>query len=217
MCTAASGDTCVAGTQGSGAGEFSAPAFVAVDNSSGPSAGDVYVGDPGDDVISKFDSSGNLITSWASGGQLNGGSSFGSIDGIAVDSSGDLLVINDGNPVYEFAQDGSSVTNFATARGMSADGLAVDASGNLFKVNGDGSVEKITSTGSDVGTVAGDGGDVPSATEVAIDPASGDLYVDTGSGVGEFDFDSGGNVLEAGGRPALPRFLGCTRPTCLGR
>ena len=114
VCTAASGDTCVAGTQGSGAGEFSAPAFVAVDNSGGPSAGDVYVGDPGDDVISKFDSSGNLITSWGSGGQLNGGSSFGSIDGIAVDSSGDLLVINDGNPVYEFAQDGTAVTNFAT-------------------------------------------------------------------------------------------------------
>ena len=101
---------------------------------------------------------------------------------------------------------------------MSPNGLAVDSSGNLFKVNGDGSVEKITSTGSDVATVAGDGGDVPSATEVAIDPASGDLYVDTGGGVAEFDFDSSGNVLEPGGASCTPaaRTKAATRPTSFG-
>ena len=111
-------------------GSLHAPAFVAVDNSGGPSAGDVYVGDPGDDVVSKFDASGDLIASWGSGGvSLAGRRTFGSIDGIAVDGDGDLLVINGGNQVYEFGQDGAAVANFATTRGMSANGLAVSSVG----------------------------------------------------------------------------------------
>jgi NHL repeat-containing protein len=191
--------SCQAGLSGSGAGQFTNPAFVAVDNSSGASAGDVYVGDPGADVVSKFDSAGNLIASWGTGGQLSGTGTFGSIDGIAVDSSGNLLVINGNNSVFKFAQDGTAVTNFATVGGMSASGLAVDSSGNLFKVNGDGSVEKLTSTGSDVGQVTQGG-----ATGLAVDPATGDLYVDTGPSVGRYAFDTSGNVIEPDGTTCTP-------------
>ena len=210
VCAAATADTCGPGTRGSDPGEFSAPLFIAVDNSSGPSSGDVYVGDTGDDAISKFDSSGALIGSWASNGQLNGSSTFTSIDGIAVDPSGNLFVINDGNSVYEFGQDGAPVTNFATTRGMSPNGLAIGTSGHLFKVNGDGSVEELTNAGDDIGTVAGDGGDTGSATEIATDPATGNLYVDAGNSIGEFDFDSSGDVLEAGGSPcAVTPEVGC--------
>jgi phosphodiesterase/alkaline phosphatase D-like protein len=217
VCSAASGDTCGVATQGSAAGEFSTPTFVAVDNSSGPSAGDVYVGDPVADVVSKFDSSGNLITSWGSSGQLNGSSTFQSIDGIAVDSSGNLFVINTNNQLYEFAQDGTAVTNFATTRGMSANGLAVGSSGNFFKVNGDGSVEEMTSTGSVVGTPAGDGGNVSTATEIAIDPASGNLYVDTGTSIAEDVFDPSGNVLESGASPCtVTESVGCNATELFG-
>ena len=212
VCTAASGDTCQAGTQGSAAGEFQTPAFVAVDNSGGPSAGDVYVGDSGDDTVSKFDSSGNLITSWGSSGQLSGSSTFGSIYGIAVDSTGNLLVINSGNQVYEFNQAGAAVTNFATVRGTNPSGLAVGSSGNLFKVNGDGSVEEVTSTGSDVGQVT-----QTSATELAVDPATGDLLVDTGSNVGLYEFDSSGDVMEPGGAPcAVVPGTGCGSTATFG-
>ena len=212
VCTAASGDTCGPGTSGSGAGEFQAPAFVAVDDSGGASAGDVYVADTGDDVVSKFDSSGNLIASWASGGQLNGSASFGSIDGIAVDASGDLLVINGGNVVYEFGQDGSAITNFATTRGMDPAGLAVNGSGDLFKVNGDGSVEELTSSGGDVGQVT-----QTSAAGIAIDPSSGDLFVNTATGIAEYAFDSSGNVIQPGGSPcAVQPNTGCAATDSFG-
>src|SRR5262249_10918327 len=102
-------------------------------------------------------------------------------------------------------------------RGMSRLGLAVDPSGNLFKVNGDLSVEEISSTGNDIATVSGDGGDVGGATEVAIDPASGNLYVDAGGSVAEFDFDSSGNVLESGASPCTPSLnAGCNATDIFG-
>jgi hypothetical protein len=219
VCTAASGDTCQAGTQGSSPGEFMAPQFIAVD----PTTGDVYVGDPGDDTVTKFDSSGALITSWPSGaptGQLSGASTFGSIDGITVDPSGNLLVINNGNPVYEFAADGSSVTNFTTTRGMSPDGLDVTPdfstasnTGSLYKVNGDGSTEKFTpSTGAFV-TIAGDTSPSISTTELTVDRSTGDLYVDTGTYVGHFVFNSSGQVVENGASPCTPADSAGCQPT----
>ena len=182
------------GSQGSNPGEFTSPAFVAVDNSPGGN-GDVYVGDPGDSIVTKFDSDGNIIGGYGTGGQLDGiSASFGSIDGIAVDSSGNLFVINSGNSVYEFDQSGAAVTNFPTVRGMAATGLAVDGSGNLFKVNGDNTVEKVDSTGADIGQVS-----TGSATGITVDPSTGSLFVNRGSDVAEYDFDGSGNVLQSGG------------------
>jgi hypothetical protein len=198
VCPSAPGDVCQAGTQGTSAGAFEAPQFVAVD----PTTGDVYVADPGDDTISKFDSSGNLITTWPSGtptGQLSGATTFGSIDGITVDNSGNLLVINGGNSVYEFAPDGSAVKNFPTLRGMTPAGLDINNSGILFKVNGDTSVERFDPSGPqpppDLQVTPSESG----TTGLVIDRSSGDLYVDVGTSVGHFVFDPSGNVVETGG------------------
>ena len=107
VCTAASGDTCQAGASGSGPAAFTTPAFLAVDGSSGASSGDVYVGDTGDNIVSKFDSGGNLVTGWQSGGQL----SLGGMAGVAVDTSGNLFAF-DGGTVFKYTQSGASVTNF---------------------------------------------------------------------------------------------------------
>ena len=52
VCPEHPGDTCQTGTAGPGPGEFETPTFVAVDGSSGPSAGDVYVGDTADGKVS---------------------------------------------------------------------------------------------------------------------------------------------------------------------
>jgi hypothetical protein len=118
ICTA--GETCQTGVEGTGPGAFtSRPAgeplnyydsdlYVTVDNSSGPSSGDVYVADtimepkesgsdlsPGEGAISKFNEDGQLLSSsWGSGGQLRGSSAapFGAIHGVAVDHSGNLWV-----------------------------------------------------------------------------------------------------------------------------
>ena len=104
VCTAASGDTCGPGTQDSAPGAFNTPTFVAVDGSSGPSAGDVYVADTGDNLVSKFAPDGSLIGSWSTAGQLGG---FGPLAGIAVDTSGDLWVYDQNANMFEYAQDGS--------------------------------------------------------------------------------------------------------------
>jgi NHL repeat len=48
VCTAG----CVAGTSGSTPGAFETPTFIAVDNSGGPSSGDVYVGDTAGNLVS---------------------------------------------------------------------------------------------------------------------------------------------------------------------
>ena len=65
VCTAASGNTCKAGASASvPSGAFESPTFVAVDSSSG----DVYVGDTGDNLISKFNEEGELVSNWGSGG-----------------------------------------------------------------------------------------------------------------------------------------------------
>ena len=79
------------------------PALVAVDNSAGPSHGDVYVAVAGgkleskENFVSKFTAEGKLIESWGVKGQLNGpegepNDQFGQVGGIAVDASGNLWV-----------------------------------------------------------------------------------------------------------------------------
>jgi hypothetical protein len=109
------GDECQAGSSGSEPGEFEAPSYVAVDNdSSSESFGDVYVGDPGDDLVSKFDSEGVLLTTWSSDGQLAGspeehfdqGSSGLPLAGIAVDGEGDLLVFDKDSRLFQFKANG---------------------------------------------------------------------------------------------------------------
>jgi Fibronectin type III domain len=192
--------SCQAGVSGSGAGQFSTPVFVAVDNSAGPSAGDVYVADTASNLVQKFTASGALVAGWGSGGQLNGSTAtdgpFGSIDGIAVDTGGVLMVINGNNQVFEFAQDGSFATDFASVRGMAANGLAVDAAGDFFKVNGDQSVEELTSgAAADVGQVTSSS----SASGIAVDSATGGLYADEGGHVEQFAFTGLGVVSEPGG------------------
>lgn len=183
ICTAASGNTCKVGVQGSGPGEFLTPTFVAVDGSSGPSAGDVYVGDTGDNVVSKFDSSGKLIASWGSGGQISG---FGSLYGIAVDPSGHLFVLGESTSWYE--ESGSLHSTFAYPRGSSPAGLAVDAEENLYKVDGSPEVTKFTNTGESLGEPDTGG----TSTGLGIDPATNDLYVvEGGSHVNRFALNCG--------------------------
>jgi NHL repeat len=206
--------TCFAGLSGSGPGEFESPTFVAVDNSAGPSKGDVYVGDTGDGVVTKFSESGALIESWGTKGQLNGSTtgagSFGALAGIAVGSAGTgtLYVLNTAKALSEFEQDSVFTTEFEVERGTNPGGLAVNAAGEIFKVNGDGSVEEITGADGDVGqaTPGGQQG-AEEATGLAIEGS--DLYVAAPGGVRLFDFTAPGVVSEAGGStctvaPAAP-------------
>jgi hypothetical protein len=179
---------CGQGLSGSGAGQFTTPSFVAVDNSKSPSAGDVYVGDTGDGLVSKFTAEGALVKTWGAEGQLNGSTAdkgpFGGIAGIAVDSLGTLLVINEESALSEYAQEGTFTEDFRVGRGTSANGLAVNAEGAFFKANGAPSVEEQTGA-----EAAGDVGQLTrgeSTSGIAVDSATGDVYVAERAGIGHY-------------------------------
>ena len=183
VCTASSGNTCKAGDSGSSPGEFKTPTFVAVDGSSSPSAGDVYVGDTGDGRVSKFAPSGEIIETWGSSGQLN---NFNPLYGIAVDQSGNLFVLTEGTTWYE--QDGTHHSSFGYPRGTSAAGLAVDAEDHLYKADGSPEVTKFTDTGENLGEPDGTG----AAVGLAVDPSTNDLYVDeAGASINHFGLNCG--------------------------
>ncbi len=182
--------SCVAGFSGSGPGEFETPTFIAVDNSAGESRGDVYVGDPGDGLVSKFTSAGALVESWGVKGQLDGSTAtdgpFGHFAGLAVDASGDLWVWS-GEPHYdmfEFGQSGGFIQDWR-GLGSNSGGLAVDGSGYLYFANGylNGGVVKFSSGGVEQGLagtqpVVFSSGVAP--TGLAADLGTDDLYVDEG-------------------------------------
>jgi len=194
VCTA----TCVAGTSGSAAGQFVSPTFVAVDNSPG-GEGDVYVGDSGNDLISKFTSEGALVASWgdngpleAANGQLAGRPAepkgcvppeepcspavhfVSPLIGVAVDGAGNLWV-KDEHSMFEFAQAGSFTQSW-TSFGVPA-GIALDGFGNLYWANGSNLV-KSGPSGVSLGSLFPTGTLIKSATGLAFDSASDRLYVD---------------------------------------
>ncbi len=222
QCTSA----CQPGISGTAPGQFEAPAFIAVDNSGGPSEGDVYVGDTGDNIVTKFTETGALVKSWGTEGQLNGSTAtgpvagpFGSLVGIAVDSSGTLDVLQTGSPgvLFQFAQSGAFTTDFETPRGSLPAGLAVDAQGDFFKVDGSGAVEEIKPSGEDIGQVTKE----INATDVAFDPSTDELYVDSASRTYRYAFNGAGEVLEPGTsackvEPESNTFSGCNQTESFG-
>jgi DNA-binding beta-propeller fold protein YncE len=78
------------GTPGSGDGQFTNPAGVAVDRS-----GNVYIADRDNNRIQKFDSNGNFITKWGSRGANDG--QLIDPNALTVDSSGKIYVVDQGN------------------------------------------------------------------------------------------------------------------------
>jgi hypothetical protein len=173
VCTAASGNVCQAGVASSSPGGFITPRFVAVDGSTGLSAGHIYVADTGDKTISKFDEAGHLTETWGTGGQLGG---FGFPSGIAVDHSGDFFVEDESNvgKLFRYNQGGTLVGEIAYPRGVTPTGIAVDSEDNFYKVDGEPEVTKFTITGEPFSFewVAG-----PS-TGLTVDPSNDQFYSD---------------------------------------
>jgi hypothetical protein len=207
---------CQAGISGSGAGQFTTPKWIAVDNSKGASAEDVYVGDTGNNFVSKFSSTGTLISAWGSGGQLNGSTAtqgpFGPLAGIAVGATGTLYVLDTSSNVFEFEQGDAFSTQFTAARGTSANGLAVDPTGEFFKANGGPSVEEGTAANSDVGQVTRS----ESTTGLVSDPVSGDLYVAESGDVEHYVFAAAGIVSDGASTCQVVPFNGCPATDTFG-
>jgi hypothetical protein len=216
-CTA----TCQAGISGSGPGQFASPVSVAIDNSTG----DLYLADTtslagsGTNLIQKFDSSGNLITAWASGGQLDGsaatdGPFAGVLAGIAVDPSGNLFVNDLDRDVFEFASDGTAVATVAVPSAEYPAGLAADSAGNLYRAaNGNGQIDRLDPAGNILGGIDAFAG---ASTGFAVDLSNAGVYSGHASTIAHFAIDASGNVIEHDGSicPVVPgQALGNCSPT----
>ncbi len=180
-------------------GAFSGPEGIAVDNScqlhkplpltevteptckeSDPSNGDVYVVDGGHNVIDKFSPSGAYL------GQLTGGEWIG----VAVDQNG-VVWAGQGHEIDSF---NDALTNeFLSSRepqvafgSMQRNFFAVDSEDHLYINNFFEGVNKLTSSGGvlkkEIGIT-----EASTATGVAVDLSSNDVYIDNESTVGVFD------------------------------
>ena len=238
VCTAASGDTCKAGTEGSTAEHVSYPAYLAVDSSAGPSSGDVYVAETFPSVIKKFDENGNLEASWDGDGMLNGESAPGGpineLTGIDTDSSGRLLVSWVGSypglepKLFKFNQDGTYSAQFVTAEGDIGAGFAWTPS-YVFRMHGCCQPTlRRSSEANGTGTVTVSKNPYPEPTydryprALTADPSTGAVYQvmeDCCSPpldppvIWEWKFNGSGQPLDAAGTPC-PTTLTLNGPGC---
>ena len=189
---------CNAGLPGAGAGQFTSPTFVAVDNSIGLSQGDVYVGDPTTSTVLKFSASGAYIST------IDGSTAttpvagpFGALAGVTVDGSGDLWVYDANADMFEFAQDLSFITSWNSGRGVRTGGIDADSAGNLYVLTAGGALEQFTPAGHDVGQVNGDAQD---PMGLAVNRSTSEIYMDSGGSLIRryaSSCDAGGNCTAA--------------------
>jgi DNA-binding beta-propeller fold protein YncE len=182
---------CQAGIPGSGPGQFSSPTSIAT----APS-GKVYVGDAGNNVVLKFDTDGSFNSTID--GTTTPQGHFQSLAGISVDQNGNLWTADAStNNIDEFNAKGAFVRQWTDTHGPPS-AIAVDsANGAVYVmisfpsapgllVSSFPITERWTLTGQPQGEIdrpivfgsatGFDGAATGSA--LALDPATGNLYVD---------------------------------------
>lgn len=121
-------------------GTVASPAFIAVDNSTGVSKGDVYVANATD--VFKFDSEGHAITTWGANGILDGSTTpngpFSEIGGIGIGPDGALYVysIHTNAFITKISAAGVVEAEQQSPYGMSPSGIAVDGLGHIYVIRG---------------------------------------------------------------------------------
>jgi hypothetical protein len=201
---------------------------LAVDNSGGPSDGNLYVTQRNTHEVKVFSSSGEALGALT--GTQTPNTSFGEICGVAVDqANGDVYLANSGGFIWRYSPSGGTVAESDYSGGIAVSfetcqlALAV-AQGSLY-VNAyveesPGPLRKFATSEFALGSPPS-----PSPTlvtsksrAVATDPASGDVYADEGKqvsvfsaagspkysfGSGDIGFASAGIAVRGGGKAYL--------------
>jgi len=162
---------------------------IAVDNDpASPSFGDVYVDTTYEDAedhragaVDKFTATGSYIDQF----DFEGEGENRTLNGVAVDPDGDLWVNAENSAVTEFndAQENELLTDTTcTVPGFGkSPGFAVDSNDDLYTLTYDGAVGKCSAAGTLLGENVALG--LGSATGLASELSSDDLYVDNGDSV----------------------------------
>jgi hypothetical protein len=161
---------------------FLEPSWIAIDNTAGPSKGDVYVVDTGHDVIDKFTAAGTYVsTIEPAAGAVVGG--------VAIDANGNVWAANENGAgagaigALEFTESGSEVTSWANTEFGPSPGIAIDSEHNVFRARGNLLVAKFSSTGV---ALAAEATSCECTTALAVDAVTNNLYVDQGASVAEY-------------------------------
>ncbi len=177
------------------AGSFSDSSGVAVDNSSSPAKGDLYVMDVGHQVIDVFDSSGKYLS------QIKGTpSSFeGELNGVTVNPSGDLWAHENNYNEDEFSDTGSLLRQLRLPGGPQS-GVAVDSRGDFFETYYGEDVFEYNSADEYVEYWSAEG-----ITAIVVDGADNDVLVDVSDGVDQFGpfGEPYGTVVQAFGKGSI--------------
>jgi WD40-like Beta Propeller Repeat len=182
----------------------SEPTFIAIDNSSGPSKGDIYVVE-GEKTVTKLTPAGTLVTNWGTGGHLTFSEE---VIGVAVDPNGRpwVLTQNLGEPDprgpafgfigvtvtgAELDQSGTPLRSWGPlslsslkANGLeriARAGIAVDSTDNLYFYQGHRSEELGGTSINLIDKVSPTGELLPKLSEngngLVSDPSNDDLYL----------------------------------------
>jgi Uncharacterized conserved protein len=191
-------------------GSFEFPPFyevgsgLAVDGSSGPNAGDVYVVDSQHGLLDRFDEAGNFLCqitgkvpgttveeedecAGATGSEVSGGFSP---TGVAVNPVNGDLYVSDASraAIDEFNPKGESIGQLKGTGITNPGSIAFDSSGELYVANGAGEApEGVFKLGGAV--------ELLNADKVAVNPADDHVLVWEGVEGPAAEYDSAGNPL----------------------
>ncbi len=179
------GTNAITGVGGSGGGENG----IAVDNSTGETAGDIYVVHYGGTHVNIYNAAGESLGELGEEGAVGQGEPCG----VAVDSSGSLYVGLASGYVNKYTPTGKTVTSsdyVSSLAGLDITGetcdVAVDSVGSeVYVATYTGGVARYAS--SQFGQPAAMGTPVDAAgSTLAVDQGTGGLFVDEGSDIAQF-------------------------------
>jgi Ig-like domain-containing protein/NHL repeat-containing protein len=199
------------------AAQFSSPVGAVVDSS-----GNIYVADAGNFVVRKVTPAGVVSTfagTAGTSGNLDGtatGAKFGTLGGIAIDSSSNLYVTDVTNGTVRKITSGGTTSTLVNSGLNQPLGIAVDSANNVYVADSGNSVIRKISPAGAVSTFAGQVGKSGSATGAAASAQFGyptGVAVDGATNVYVVDSQysvilkiAGGTVSVLAGVPANPGY-----------